>query len=107
LVHYIRMNQVTKFIKNFARFNTNYDFTDSTVATLTGTYEYKSDMINWNGIITENGEKVQVETYIHHTVCPIGTYFVDQNCYISPINELFITVFPEWREQERRLYWKF
>jgi hypothetical protein len=103
------MGQVTKSIKNFARFNPNpdYDFEGAIDATITGSYEYTSDIINWHGIINENGQDVQVETLIHHTICPIGTYFVDQNCYISPVNELFITVFPEWRESERRLYWKF
>jgi hypothetical protein len=107
LVHYLRMGQVTKSLKNFARFNPYFEFEDVANAVITGDYEYSSDIINWHGIVTENGQETVVEKYLHHTVCPIGTFFVDQKCYISPVNELFISVFPEWRENERSLYWKF
>jgi hypothetical protein len=107
LVHYLRMGQSTNALKNFARFNPNHDFTGAIDSVIQGDYEYRSDVITWSMTIDENGQDVIVPKYLHHVICPIGTYFIDHACYLSPVNQLVITVFPEWRASERRLYWKF
>ena len=46
-----------------------------------------------------------VKTY--HTVCPLYTYFHANYCYSEPINQLILTVIPEWENLTERIKWTF
>ena len=67
---------MTKTIQNFARYNPNFDFRRAdTESVLEGDFGYASDVINWHTTVEEDGEDAVVAQYLHHTICPIGTFF--------------------------------
>jgi hypothetical protein len=45
-------------------------------------------------------EVVAIDEKIHHTVCPLYTYFLDNKCYREPINNMVLAIFPRWMNDE-------
>jgi hypothetical protein len=50
---------------------------------------------------------VAIQKKVHHTVCPLYTYYMDNKCYREPINQLTLAVYPMWDKEARMLKFDF
>ena len=106
LSSYYRLASGSYNADNFATLVQNYNFTDSDTNLsdfdLVPEFSYQDIFeydINVGDVVARRGE-------IYHTVCPLYTYYSKGKCYKEPVNELKMTVFPAWSEEDQKLNWE-
>lgn len=49
---------------------------------------------------------VPVTTKFYHAICPAYTYYKNGYCYKEPVNEMYVTVFPYYSQDQNQLMWR-
>jgi hypothetical protein len=107
LLIYFRLAQGVPKVFNFAEFNRNYTFKDT---------KPRFSQVQWQPDIlveqtvtydVDSTQLVLVDSNRYHNVCPLYSYLKDTFCYSVPVNQVRVSLFPQWNKNSLSLDWLF
>jgi hypothetical protein len=105
LLIYFRLAQGLPKVFNFAEFNPNYTFQGTKPRFQQ--VQWQSDILVEQTVTYDDKSSslVLVDRYRYHNVCPLYSYLKDSFCYSVPVNQVRVSLFPQWNATSDSLSW--